>query len=374
MEKSKVSFFGPVYGIGGAGHVCSDIGKELAHRGYEVDFLVDGRYRDDSYLREDLPEQASIVRYTDASSDPQSRFNLRYYAELFVGLTQYLQSQDQLTLLSNGTKYNILAVWASVLSGATNSLVLIEHNLLTFRASGPRRILPPMVRLHYPRANHVVGVSKDITEEFITDYSLDPSRCTTIENPIDTRRIRSMGRESVSHPWFSGDAPLILGVGRFVDFKRFSLLLSALARMPEGVRLVLIGEGPLEADLKQQSNQLGIEDRVEFLGFTDNPYKYMWRADVLAHSSRAEGFGLVLVEALACGTPVVATDCPGGPSDILQDGEYGLLVDVGNPEALANAIADTLEHSPNSDRLVERAKDFDVSKVTDRYERIISQS
>lgn len=372
MEKSRVAFFGPIYGIGGAGHVCSDIGKELAHRGYKVDFLVDGRYRDDSYLQEDLPEQASIVRFTDASSDPHSRFNLRYYAGLFSGLLQYLQSQKQLTLLSNATKYNILAVWASALSGATDSLVLIEHNTLSPRVNRSRRILPPMVRLHYPRANHFVGVSKDITEEFITDYSLDASRCTTIENPINTSRIKAMSRESVSHPWFSGDLPVILGVGRFVDFKCFSLLLSAFARMQEDLRLVLIGGGPLEENLKQQSNQLGIEDRVEFLGFTDNPYKYMQRADVLAHSSRYEGFGLVLVEAMACGTPVVATDCLGGPSDILEDGEYGPLVDVGNPEQLASAITDMLEHPPDSNHLVERAQDFDVSRIADRYEDVIN--
>jgi glycosyltransferase involved in cell wall biosynthesis len=124
----------------------------------------------------------------------------------------------------------------------------------------------------------------------------------------------------------------------------------------------------------QQADELGLQNHVDFLGFVDNPYKYMNRADLLAHPSQHEGFGLVLVEALACGTPVVATDCPGGPSDILAGGEYGKLVDVGSRRQLADAAVSMLADPPDPDQLIKRASDFDVGKIADRYENAILQA
>jgi glycosyltransferase involved in cell wall biosynthesis len=110
------------------------------------------------------------------------------------------------------------------------------------------------------------------------------------------------------------------------------------------------------------------------LGFASNPYKYKRKAQLLAISSRYEGFGVVAVEALACGTPVVATDCPGGPSDILNEGEFGELVDVGDPGGLADAMARTLENPPDPNRLMERAQHYRVDKVADRYAEVIERA
>jgi glycosyltransferase involved in cell wall biosynthesis len=167
-----------------------------------------------------------------------------------------------------------------------------------------------------------------------------------------------------------------MGAGRFVEQKQFSVLLKAfkLLTRHSDVRLALAGKGPLKEDLHNLAVALDIEDRVDFLGFVPNPYKYMRRASLLAVSSRYEGFGLILTEALACGTPVVSTDCPGGPSDILDDGKYGELVDVGDPRGLADAMARTLSDPPESDRLVERARHYDVEKVADRYAEVIDRA
>lgn len=371
---SKIAIFGPSYGIGGAGRVCSDVGKELGHRGWNVDFLVSGGYVRDGYLTENLPNQCSIIRLTNIGPKKDDKLNsLRYYGTLFQSLLGYLRDQKQVSLLSNATKYNVLSTWAAALSGKSVDLFLIEHAVLQPRALGLRCLLPWLVRTHYPFANRMIGVSGAITNEFTSKYGLSEKLCTTIRNPVDLEKITRQSEAPLAHPWFSEDTPVVLGVGRFERFKQFSTLLSAFEELTRHIdaRLVLLGDGSRKQKLVNQTKSTGIADDVDFVGLVPNPYKYMRRADLLAHSSRYEGFGLVLVEALACGTPVVATDCPGGPSDILDDGEYGKLVDVGDPRGLADAMRRTLADPPDPDRLLERARKYDVDRVADQYVEMV---
>jgi glycosyltransferase involved in cell wall biosynthesis len=295
---------------------------------------------------------------------------------LLTALATYLKRKDRGVLVSNLTKFNLLAVWGSVLSGFRWGLVLVEHTLLDPRITGRSRILPWLVRSHYPFAHEIVAVSEDVESELRERHGLGTSTCTTIRNPVDVEEVISKSLREVDHDWFLDDVPVILGVGRFVEQKQFSVLLTAFERLRRQTeaRLVLVGDGPLREKLSALAVELNIEDRVDFLGFASNPYKYMRKAQLLAISSRYEGFGVVTVEALACGTPVVATGCPGGPSDILNDGEFGELVDVGDPGQLADAMARTLENPPDPDRLMERAQDYRADKVADRYAEVIERA
>jgi len=375
MPSKKVAFFGPQYGMGGAGRVCADVGRALARNGYDVDFLVDGTYSADSYLEEGLPRNGRVVKLTEASCSDPGHSVLRY-AELLTALATYLRREDRGVLVSNLTKFNLLAVWASVLSSFGWGLVLVEHNLLAPRITGRSRSLPWLVRTHYPFAHEVVAVSGDVKSELRESHGLEADTCTTVRNPVDVEEVTSKSDRKVDHGWFLNDIPVIVGVGRFIEQKQFSVLLAAFERLTHQAeaRLVLVGDGPLREKLTALAVELNIEDRVDFLGFASNPYKYMRRAQLLAISSRYEGFGVVVVEALTCGTPVVATDCPGGPSDILNDGEYGELVDVGDPQGLADAMTRTLENPSDPDRLVERAHHYRVDKVADRYAEVIERA
>lgn len=375
MLNHKVAYFGPMHGAEGVGYLCSDVGKALRYGGFEVDFLVDGTYPSENPLEKRLGNECSVIRISERT--PKDRgYNLRYYGSIFRGLSAYLRGQEQVTLFSNETKYNILSIWASAITDARVRLILLEHRLLHPRMTGARRVLPPLVRTHYPLADRVVGVSEDVTSELTSRYGLADHLCITIPNPVDTDRIAAEAEKPVDHPWFSESTPVIIGVGRLIPLKQFSVLLQAIKRLRKSVdaRLVLAGDGPERSTLTTQAKELGVQGQVDFLGFVDNPFKYMRRADVLAHPSRHEGFGLVLLEALACGTPVVATNCPGGPSDILSNGEYGFLIGVDSPKQLAEAIASTLANPPDPTRLVKRAKDFGVERVGDLYKTAILQS
>ncbi|ELZ36066.1 glycosyl transferase family protein [Halorubrum saccharovorum DSM 1137] len=193
---------------------------------------------------------------------------------------------------------------------------------------------------------------------------------TVIHNPAYSKGISEKATERVSHPWFQSDEPpVILGVGSLTPQKDFPTLVRAFNRLrsQQDARLVILGEGDRREELESLIQRYGIGDSVDLPGFVDNPFKYMKQADVFVLSSRWEGFGNVIVEAMACGTPIVSTNCPSGPAEILQNGKYGQLVRTGDPEALAAAVQATLAEPPAPDPLIERAKEFSVERVADKY-------
>jgi len=372
---NRVAFFGAQYSTGGEGRVCSAIGKALARRQFDVDFLVDGTYSKDSYLQDGLPKNCRVVQLTSTRIADSGSISLSYPKILYL-LIKYLKEEKPAVLISNLTKFNLLAVWASVISQVETSLVLVEHSLISPRITDRSHLLPPLIQAHYPFADKIIAVSEDVKKDLLNYHRIRAGSCTTIRNPVDVEKVVLQSIRKLDHDWFSSGAPVILGAGRFVEEKQFSVLLKAFEQLQRHteVRLILAGRGPLREDLHELTVELGVEKHVDFLGFVPNPYKYMRRAHLLAISSKYEGCPVVALEALACGTPIVSTNCPGGNSDILNDGEYGELVDVGDPRGLADAMARTLDDPPDPDRLVERARHYDVNEVVDRYAEVIERA
>jgi glycosyltransferase involved in cell wall biosynthesis len=204
---------------------------------------------------------------------------------------------------------------------------------------------------------------------------------TTIYNPVVTAELFKMAREVPDHPWFeSGAPPVVLGVGRLARQKDFPTLLQAFARLrsERPVRLMILGQAnnqrttvERQAELRALAGKLGVADEVALPGFVHNPYAYMAHAAVFVLSSRFEGLPTVLIEALACGLPVVSTDCPNGPAEILENGKYGALVPVGDAFALAKAISATLDAPPDRGQLRTRALVFTVDQAVEKYEKVL---
>jgi glycosyltransferase involved in cell wall biosynthesis len=219
----------------------------------------------------------------------------------------------------------------------------------------------------------VVAVSAGIKRTLVEGTPLGDDDVTVIYNPVVTEEVLEMAREPVDREWFDTH-DVVLGVGRLEPEKNFGGLLRAFERLhsdrPE-TRLVVLGEGSRSAALEHLATELEIADVVAFPGFVENPYKFMDAASVVALSSRREGLPTVLIEALACGTPVVSTACPHGPREILEDGKYGLLTPVEDDRALAKALAFALRSPDDRERLRDRASHFEPDAVARSYVDLI---
>jgi len=215
-----------------------------------------------------------------------------------------------------------------------------------------------------------VAISEAARRDLLQVTGLSEEKIGVIYNPVVTENLERKAKESLTHEWFTSDGPpVILGAGRLEPPKDFMTLIRAFSKLLDEMtaRLVILGEGSKREELEDLIRSLGIEHCVQLLGFVQNPFKYMARADVFVLSSAWEGLGNVLIEAMATGCPVVSTDCQSGPREILAGGRFGELVPVRDDERLAAAISKTLNQPRRSEELRERAQMFTVSNSADQY-------
>jgi glycosyltransferase involved in cell wall biosynthesis len=232
-------------------------------------------------------------------------------------------------------------------------------------------ILSLMPRM-YPGADAVVALSKGVAEDLHALVPRTRDRVSVIPNAGVEPGVREMARESLS-PGERPGGPLVVACGRLKPLKGFAHLIDALAEVRKTIpaHLWIVGEGEQRAELERKAERLGLQGCVRLLGFHENPYRYMAAADVFVLSSLFEGFGNVIVEAMACGAPVVATDCPYGPRDIIRDGETGLLVEPASADSLARGILRVLTDGELKKRLaangLARSLDFEAESIAGEY-------
>jgi len=294
-------------------------------------------------------------------------------------LIRYLRQEKPNVLLAAKTHTNLVALWATQLAKGSHRVVISERTTLVDIIKTTKkwrwRFILPVLAHEYPKAGGIITVSNGVKDELALHSGLPPQTMTTIYNPLLTQKIREKGLESINHPWFQNKEapPIILGVGRLVPQKDFATLLKAFSRVRQSLpaHLVIIGEGRQRSELTRLAEKLGIEKDIWMPGFSDNPYAFMSKASMLVLSSIYEGLPNVLIEALSCGCPIVSTDCPSGPSEILDKGKYGTLVPMGDSQALAQAIHHTLGNPPNRNDLLSRAADFDIEKISRQYLEVL---
>lgn len=282
-------------------------------------------------------------------------------------LVSYLKRERPAALFSSKHRANQIAILARALAGVeTRLLVKIETNLTASLAKQnrfKRALFSWQLRLFYPHADGVIGVSQGVTADLLQQIGGDPARFHTIYNPVLPRDLAERSRAAVVHPWVETEVPLLVGAGRLTRQKDFATLLRALAlvRQQRPCRLLLLGDGPEREHLHGLAAELDLVDAVDFHGFVPNPFPWIARADLFVLSSAWEGFGNVLVEAMALGVPVVSTDCPSGPREILHDGALGPLSPVGDPAALAANILATLAAPPSREELIAATAPYTIA-------------
>jgi glycosyltransferase involved in cell wall biosynthesis len=293
-------------------------------------------------------------------------------------LASYLRREQPDALLSAKTPSNLVAIWAKRLAKVGTRIVVSERtNLSMSTQQSPKwrwRFAVPLIRKVYPQADLVAAISNGVADDLSSRTGLSREGITTIYNPVLTNYIKAQSILPVFHPWFDTEKiPVILGVGRLVPQKDFPTLLKAFAHIhrKHPARLLILGEGRERAKLKALASELGIAEEVSLPGFEPNPYAFMARASVFVLSSAWEGLSNVLIEALACGCPVVSTNCPSGPQEVLDNGAFGPLVPVGDDRTLAEAILHTLKHPPNPEGLRSRAAEFDIREISRQYLNVL---
>lgn len=332
----RLAIFTSRLGGGGAERAMLKLAGGLVDRGCRVDLVLsraEGEY---------LAEVSAAVRIVDLGAD-------RVLTSL-PSLVRYLRRERPAAMLASLNYVNIVALWARRLAGVQTKLVVNEQNTLSLDAphSSRRRhrMLPRLARRFYPWADGIVAVSRGSADDLARTAHLSRERIEVIHNPIVTPELRELATETLDHPWLRpGEPPVLLAVGRLSPQKDFGTLIRAFAllRRTRVARLVILGEGPERAGLESLVAAMGLDGSVDLPGRVLNPYPYMSRADAFVLSSRWEGLPSVLIEALFCGAPVVATDCPSGPVEILEGGRHGLLVPVGDVDALARGMQAALD-------------------------------
>lgn len=277
---------------------------------------------------------------------------------------------------------NFVAVLAGFRARCRPRLVVSARNATSFHIAGSRlraakRLL---IALLYRRSDRVVCISEGVKKDLVRRFFLPPGRMRVIHNGLELERIRLAAAEPPDHPWFNPRRrPVVIAAGRLVSLKGFAGLLRAIARVVGRIdcSLLILGEGPERGNLRRLARELGIADKVDLPGFQTNPFSFFSRSDLFVLSSFWEGFGNVLVEAMACGTAVVAADCPFGPSEIIRNGKDGLLVPAGDEEALAAAVLKALTDEPLRKRLAaagkRRADEFGAAKMIAEYQKLFEE-
>jgi glycosyltransferase involved in cell wall biosynthesis len=366
---------------GGAQRRALVLANALASRGHQVDFVLvssQTRFRD---------KLSPAVRLLCLDGPDWGRLHTRLHrllpyrwVRVYLGifpLIRYLRREQPVVVLSAANRVTLASVLAWRLAGRPMPLILRASNYPLANLD----LWPPLqrlVRLYlrwlanriYPQADAVIAVSDGIAEAIKRLTGLPRERIATIYNPVVDAALLEKASEPVDHPWFtSGEPPVILSVGRFRIQKDFPTLIRAFAllRRARPARLIILGDGTRRRALEALVDRLGIGGDVALPGYAENPLPWMRQASVFVLCSAWEGLPGVLIEALAAGCPIVSTDCPSGPAEILDRGAYGPLVPIRDPQALSQAILAVLENPPDRDRLRQRAALFSVDVAVAKY-------
>lgn len=363
--KKKVSLVLPNLEGGGAERISVNLANALVERNYEVEMVL--LSASGPFLSDLVPG----VRVVD--------LRVTRFRSALMPLIRYIRDSKPTAMLACMWPLTVLAVVARSLSNVPMRLLLAEHNTWSVSQRDHRSWIRPLIRwsmrLCFPHADGIIAVSKGAAADQARFANLDGGLITTIYNPVvDPRRHESRGLDQKTAELLWPKAKYrIISAGNLKPQKNQALILRAIKLLSQqlDVHLIILGEGKLRATLEQQAKELDITDRVTLAGFKAQPYPYLQSANLFTLSSDWEGLPTVLIEALAAGTPIVSTDCPSGPSEILANGRFGRLVPVGDAAALAEAMAQSLTSIHDHDALKARAQDFSIDKAVDEYVQML---
>ena len=360
MKKTHILILLPDLRGGGAEQLHVHLANYWNSQGIKVDFALMASQGD---LLKLLPESIGIID-----------LGARRIRDVLMPLSRHLRQTKPDIIIAAMWPLTSVTVIAWLLAGRPGRLFLSDHSQLSISCIQELHIsslvLGCIMHLTYPFATGVIAVSEGVKQDMCRISGLAPSSIRVIYNPAAIGMPSHREPEEVrSQLWGKGFSYHILSVGTLKAQKDHATLIKAFSQLPKDInaKLAILGEGPLRSELETLVQQLGLQDRVTMPGYVLDPYFWYRSADLFVLSSRWEGFGNVIVEALECGVPVVSTDCPSGPAEILENGRFGKLVPIQQPDELAVSIAQCLIKPVDRDLLMRRAKDFLINTIADKY-------
>lgn len=357
----------------GLTRVILNLLESMIDSGFQVDLVVPNITEYHQSFEKNLPVGVRSIS-----------LDLKPSRTLFVGkifkLSHYLKQEKPAVLMAHGDYIGVANLAKLVSRQQSKVLHGIHINISRYFDQFPgigTKLKYLLLKYFYTTSDGLVAVSKGVAEDLSKITEIPLNQIQVIYNPVVTIDLLNKAKQPIDHPWFmTGEPPVILGAGRLMIQKDYPTLIRAFAKVREHrlCRLVMLGEiTPHKVELEALAQALGVAQDVQMLGFAENPYAYMSKAAVFVMSSQFEGFGNVLVEAMATGTPVVSTDCESGPAEILGYGQYGKLAPVGDSDNLAAAIGETLDCPLDAKTLQARSQDFTTEKIAEQYLRFIQQ-
>lgn len=368
MSKPNVTIVNADLEIDGVSRAFVNLATEFDARGYGVEIVLTRATGD---LLTAVPDSVRVAELQPAGVPGPEMLS---YAP---PLTRHLRTVQPDAVLAAQAHTNPLTAVATRVAGIDARTVVCIQTMTSHQLSQRDRHHRTWTRLTrhcYRLVDTVIAVSEEVKRDAAASLGIPIDSITTVHQPTVTPSLLEQSREPIDHPWFGdGSPPVVLGVGRLDPQKNFTSLITAFKRVreTEDARLLVLGDGEMRPTLERHVDRLGLEDVVSMPGTIPNPYPYMRQASVFALPSRTEAVPLALIEALACGCPVVSTRCSSGPIEVLENGTYGELVPVDDPSELAKAIVSTLQAPPSKSLLRERSRDFSVTTIADEYERVL---
>lgn len=360
--KVNLCIISPSFNGGGAERIAVNLANYYSSKGHYVFLIVlngVGPYR----------EQVSSMVHVDVLGVSRARY-------VFFKLRRILKKMNFDVVLSVLRDVNIFVGFA-IFWGKNYRLIYREATTMDAIVQRPylwRVIYKTLMRVAYARANRIICNSNDTQNDLLINKIVSKAKSTVVENPVLPENYLKLADEPINHPWLGKKGfKVLLNVGRLHKHKNQEMLIRSFAearKKIDSLRLIILGEGTEKENLMNVASQLGVASDMQILGFKRNPYPFYRNADLFVLTSRWEGFGNVLVEAMACGVPVISTNCPGGPKMILAEGKYGLLVPLDDINELSRVIVNKLNEPQDFGNLESarlRAQEFSIQSVAEKY-------
>ncbi len=359
-QKEKIACFFSTSGHSGVDRAMQHLIPAMARRGYPVDLL---HVRKHGPYLDEIPEGVRVID-----------LGTRHTYTALPAVVRYLKRERPAVMLSDKDRVNRTALLARSCARVPTRCILSSGTTISIdlasRGAFERWLQRNSMGKLYPYADNVIVTSKGVADDMSAYTGLKRELINVVPSPVVPQALFDEPQPCPDHPWFQkGGPPVILGVGELGERKDFETLLRAFAKLRAELscRLVILGKGKQHGKLLSLAEELGVADDFALPGFQPNPYAWMAHAALFAFTSRWEGLGFVIIEALAVGTPVVATDCPSGPSEILDAGRFGPLVPIGDIDALAKAMLKTLDRPLQKTVLREAAMPYEIERSSTAY-------